>query len=218
MRIATPAAAAAALLSLALPARAQEVRVDTAALVQMAADSTPRTSLQKGTWSLSFAAPGYGSGERAEFGVWEMVGARTNLGLTLGVSVIGAESESNGSESSVAETDVDLGIALKRYVMEPREVTPFLLGSIAVGGRYDRRDSPQYDETVRSAQAAVRAAVGVEWFPVRRVSLSGQTGFGMFVGRADVEQEMPDGTTYEGKNSQVSFQSFTSALSLHIYF
>lgn len=217
MRIATLAAAA-ALLSLALPARAQEVRVDTAAAVYVTADTTPRTSLQKGTWSLSFAAPGYGSGERAEFGVWEMVGARTNLGLALGVTVIGAETESGSGESSLAETDVDLGIALKRYVMEPREVTPFLLGSVAVGGRYDRRESPQYDETIRGTNASVRAAVGVEWFPVRRVSLSGQTGFGVFAGRAEVEQEMPDGTRHETETSQVSFQSFTSALSLHIYF
>jgi hypothetical protein len=217
MRIATLAAAA-ALLSLALPARAQEVRVDTAALVYAAADSTWRTSLQKGTWSLSFAAPGYGAGERAEFGAWEMVGARTNLGLTLGVGVIGAEVETGGGEWNVAETDVDLGIAVKRYVMEPREVTPFLLGSVAVGGRYDRRESPQYDETIRSTSAAVRAAVGVEWFPVRRVSLSGQTGFGLFAGRSDVETETPDGTRQKAETSQVSFQSFTSALSLHIYF
>jgi hypothetical protein len=214
MRFATLAAAA-ALLCFSVPARSQQAAADTSLA---AADTTPRTSLQKGAWSLSFAAPGYGTGERAEFGVWEMVGARTNVGFTLGVSVLGAETEGSSGEATVADTDVDLGLNVKRYVMEPREVTPYLLGSVSIGGRYERREGQEYEETSRGTSASLRAGVGVEWFPVRRVSVSGHTGFGMFAGHMDNEQELPDGTHREGETRQAYFQSFTSALLLQIYF
>jgi hypothetical protein len=216
MRFATFAAAA-ALSFIALPAFAQEPAL-AADSTLAAADAMTRTSLQKGVWSLSFDAPGYGGGERGEFGVWEMVGARTNLGLTLGVSVVGAEAEGSSGDATVAETDVDLGITVKRYVMEPREVTPFLLGSAAIGGSYERREGQQYEESSRGVNAMLRAGVGVEWFPARRVSLSGHTGFGLFAGRIDIDQEFPDGTTRDGETSQMYVQSFTSALSLHIWF
>lgn len=214
MRFATLAAAA-ALLS-AVPAHAQESAVDDSTLA--AADTTPRTSLRKGVWSLSFAAPGYAGGERGEFGVWEMVGARTNLGLTLGVSVVGAEAEGSSGDATVAETGIDLGVTVKRYVMEPREVTPFLLGSAVIGGNYERREGQQYEESSRGVNANLRAGVGVEWFPVRRASLSGHTGFSLFAGRMEHDQELPDGTTRDGETSQMYVQSFTSALSLHIWF
>jgi hypothetical protein len=77
MRTLSLSAAAAALLLLSAPVHAQDDGTDT----------IPRTSLQKGTWSLSFQAPVFGGGGTGEFGVWEMVGARTNLGLVLSVYV-----------------------------------------------------------------------------------------------------------------------------------
>lgn len=217
MRIPACAAAVAALLLLAVPARAQDAAT---AADTTATDTLPRTSLQKGSWSLSFAPPGYsGSGERSEFGVWEMVGARTNLGLTLAVAVYGSESEiDSGGETTMASTLVDVGVSVKRYVMAPRDVTPFVLGSAALGGRFERREADEFTETIRGMNVGARAAVGVEWFPVRRMSLSGQTGFGFQTGRYDTEQEFPDDTRREGELRSVSFNSFTSALSLHIYF
>lgn len=221
------AAASAALLALAVPARAQETPspADTTAFalaVPVPADTAPRTSLQKGSWSLSFVPPGYGGGgERAEFGAWEMVGARTNLGLTLAVSVYGSEGEYNGGAATAtqASTFVELGMDVRRYVMAPREVTPFLLGGAAIGGRFERRDASNgYDETTRGMNATLRAAAGVEWFPVRRLSISGQTGFSLTAGRFSMEQDAPESPPVSSESSSLGVRSFTSALTLQIYF
>jgi hypothetical protein len=220
MRIRAHAAAAAALLSPALPAAAQDAAPAADSIVAVIDDTVPRTSLQKGTWSLSFVPPGYsGSGERTEFGAWEMVGPRTNLGITLAVAVDGSESDGGGGGGTDATTLVSLGASVKQYVMAPRDVTPFLLGGIAIGGVFTRRDrSDGFEESSRGMNGNVRAAVGAEWFPVRRMSLSGFTGFSLNVTRADIDQTWPDETEIEGEASYFSFRSFTSALWLQIYF
>ncbi|WP_420129821.1 hypothetical protein [Longimicrobium sp.] len=214
------AAAAAALLSLALPAAAQTA-VPANTTLAVAADTLPRTSLQKGNWSLSFTPPGYsgGSGERAEFGAWEMVGERTNLGLVLAVSVYGTDSEaSGGGEATTASTDVGVGVNVKRYLMTPRDVTPFLIAGASIGGRFERRDGPQdYEETTRGMNSSVLGGVGVEWFPTRRFSLSGQTGFMVQSGRYETETDMADDHR-ESETRSAGFRSFTSALSMQIYF
>ena len=185
----------------------------------MAADTVPRTSLQKGSWSLSFIAPGYSAGERAEFGAWEMMGPRTNLGITLVIAVDGNDQAGSSGSGTEASTSVSLGANVKQYVMAPREVTPFLLGSVAIGGAFSRRDrSDGYDDSSRGMTGNVRAAVGAEWFPVRRMSLSGFTGFTLNASRFDVEQTWPDGTEGEGESSFFSFRTFASALWLQIYF
>jgi hypothetical protein len=212
------AAAAAALLSLALPAAAQNAADTTLAVP---ADTLPRTSLQKGNWSLSFTPPGYGggNGERAEFGAWEMVGERTNLGLVLAVSVFGADTESSGGGSATtASTDVGVGVNVKRYLTTPRDVTPFLIAGASIGGRFERRDGAQgYAETTRGMNSSVLGGVGVEWFPTRRFSLSGQTGFTVQSGRYEIETDLPDDHR-ESETRSAGFRSFTSGLSMQIYF
>lgn len=220
MRIPARAAAAAALLSLALPAAAQDAAPPADAAVAVLEDTVPRTSLQKGSWSLSFVPPGYGgSGERTEFGAWEMVGPRTNLGITLAVSVDGYETEGGGGGGTEATTSVSLGASVKQYVMAPRDVTPFLLGGVSIGGAFSRRDRDDgYHDTSRAGIGTARAAVGAEWFPARRMSLSGFTGFSLHASRYDAEQTWPDGKEIDGQGSSFSFRTFTSALWLQICF
>ena len=220
MRIPAYAAAAAAMLLLAVPAAAQDGAPGVDSTVIAIQDTVPRTSLQKGTWSLSFVPPGYsGSGERTEFGAWEMVGPRTNLGITLAVAVDGSDTEGSGGDGTDASTSVSLGASVKQYVTAPRDVTPFLLGGVAIGGVFTRRDrSDGFEESSRGMNGNVRAAVGAEWFPVRRMSLSGFTGFTLNVTRADIEQTWPDEREIDGEASYFSFRTFTSALWLQIYF
>lgn len=219
MRLVTVMAAA-VLPCIAVPARSQQPATAADTALAAVADTTPRTSLQKGAWSLSFVPPGYESaGERAEFGVWEMVGARTNLGLTLGVAVDGSDTEGDGGDDTDAATSVTLGASVKRYVVAPREVTPYLLGGASIGGSYNRRDrSDGYDVTSRAVNVGVRAAVGVEWFPVRRVSVSGQTGFSLTATRYEAEARYPDGNETSAEGRSLGFRSFTSGLSLQIWF
>jgi hypothetical protein len=206
-------AAFAAPLLLSIPARAQD------AAAAAAADTTPRTSLQKGTWSLSFQAPVYGSGGGSgEFGVWEMVGSRTNLGFTLIVGVSGVDYEGDRDQTD-ATTTVGVGLNLRRYVVEPREVTPYVQGTASIGGSYSRRDdSAGYSSEDRGVDVGLSAAVGAEWFPVRRMSVAGHTGFGISMRRFEQHQEAPDGKEFDQDGSSMHFRSFTTALTVQIYF
>ncbi|HST59198.1 MAG TPA: hypothetical protein VLK84_10925 [Longimicrobium sp.] len=220
MHIRRFAAAAIAVLALAAPARAQDVPAQDAP-----ADSAPPlpNGLRKGAWSLSFVAPGYSGlgGETAEFGVWEMVGPRTNVGVTLDLSVAGQSRETSGAnDQTTAYTRLGLGLNARRYLATSRSVVPYVHGRVFGRVGFDRRDDvgSGFEENVRSLGAGADAGVGVEWFPVRQVSLSGHTGvrFSSFNYTSEVttpEQEERESTSREG-----IFQTFTSALSLRIYF
>ena len=213
MRTLSLSAAAAALLLLSASARAQD------AATEAAADTMPRTSLQKGTWSLSFQAPVYGSGGgTGEFGVWEMVGTRTNLGFTLGISVGGVDVDGERDQTE-AVTRVGVGLNVRRYLVEPREVTPYLQGTASIGGSYQRRDdSDGYEAEDRGVEAGLEAAVGAEWFPVRRMSVAGHTGFGLFARRFEQHQKSPSGAEFDQDGSSLHVRSFTTGLSVQIYF
>jgi hypothetical protein len=216
MRNSAVAAAAAALLSLAAPARAQEV-----VLVTEGAEALPRNSLQKGAWSLSFALPG--SDRDGTLGAWKMVGPRTNLGVFVGVGAIRSDGETDTPagerETTETRTSLDVGVQARRYVTDPADVAPFLFGAVSVGtSRQERDDESAYDSRMSGTQAGLSAGVGVEWFPVRRVSISGQTGFTVNAGLSDGAQGLPDGgeATYDGTFMGVG--TFTSGLTLQIYF
>jgi hypothetical protein len=204
---------AAAAVLLAAPARAQEAPADTTA-------GDPTYGPRKGAWSLSFTAPGYALGERVELGVWEMVGARTNLGLTLEVAVYGGERDGDGGgDQDLANTSVGLGLNARRYLAMSRPVMPYLQGRVFGRGSYSRRegDGPAKDVN-RVATAGVEGVLGAEWFPVRHVSLSGHTGLRFSRTTQDQEVQDPQGNEYEVSTREMGFQTFTSALALQIYF
>lgn len=208
-------AAAAAVLALAAPVRAQDVATVTTADT-VAAPS--RTSLQKGTWSLSFVAPGYSGGERAQFGIWEMMGSRTNVGLTLELSVAGRDREQDGDDLTEASTSAGLGINVRRYAGPERVVMPFVQGGVFGRGGYSRREGESYDTDVKVFSAGVEAGIGAEWFPVRYFSLSGYTGARLSTLRYEEDYTAPDDTEHTSTSSEGAFQAFTSALSVSIYF
>lgn len=210
-RITTFAALACALA--AVPAAAQDDPVFT---VTVDTTPAPPNGLAKGAWSLSFAAFG---GERAEFGVWEMIGSRTNLGLSLEVNAFGRERDLDGSEETTeATTSVGLGVNVRRFLATERRVAPFVQGRIFGRGSYTRRESGDFEEVTRGRNVGAEAGVGAEWFPVRQFSVSGYTGARFTAGRYEVEQEDPEGETVEAAYNDGGFQTFTSALSVHIYF
>ena len=200
----------AAAVLLAVPLRAQDASVDSVA--------PPPNGLQKGAWSLSFVAPGYSANETAEFGVWEMVGPRTNLGVTLEVLVGGREQETDSGESTAASTSVGLGFNVRQYLASARHVAPYVQGRLFGRGSYQRYESTSADDSNRGAYAGVEAALGAEWFPVRQFSLSGHTGVRLSASRFRQELTTPTGEQREASSNEGQFQTFTSALAVRIYF
>jgi hypothetical protein len=217
MRIPAVTAAAAALLSLAAPAHAQDV----VAAAPAPADSISGNSLQKGTWSLSFMLPG-GGGSGA-VGAWKMISPRTNLGVFAGLTVNRSESDVGTPlgerEVTDSRTLLDVGVQAKRYVIDRDEVAPFLFGSASIGtARETREDETTYDVRNRVAQGTLTAGAGVEWFPVRRVSVAGYTGLSVHAGLSDSEQGLSDGGDVTYDTTFLGAGTFTSGLTLQIYF
>lgn len=204
-RIVTTAACA---LLAAAPVRAQEATPDT----------IPRTSLQKGAWSLSFDVPAYGANAGSgSFGGWKMVGERTNLGLIVAIQVSDRDESTSGSDYDRESTWLSPGLHVRRYVGTIRDVTPFLAAGInGYAGRSTNRQGATSVET-RVYGASVQGGVGVEWFPVRRVSLAGHTGAQVQVFKSDDEIQTDTGPR-GGNQRTLDVATFTSRLSLQIYF
>jgi opacity protein-like surface antigen len=204
-RIVTTAAAVCALLA-AAPVRAQEAAQDTA----------PRTSLQKGAWSLAFDLP-IAVGGSSRLGAWKMVGARTNLGVSLEVQTRDADGRRDSATANEQYHAVELGVEARRYLSPADEVTPFATAGVFgfIGRRAQEAGATRGETSYRGA--AVHAGAGVEWFPVRRVSLAGHTGVRLNVYDGEITARHNDVET-EGEDSAIDFTTFTSRLSLQIYF
>lgn len=200
-------AALAAALALAAPARAQEAPADT----------LPPNSLQPGTWSLSFQAPGYSGGGTADVGAWRMVSPRTNLGVSLGLGLTTEDRDGDVNPGTVHEATARLGLNVRRYMAPEREVTPFLLAGVAGYASRARYQTPGRKLRERAYGASAEAGLGVEWFPVRRFSVAGSMGLSLTASRARREAENPDGER-DDRAWLLDLRTSTSRLSVQIYF
>lgn len=210
IRSALLSAAAAALL--ALPAAAQDtIPADTAA---------PRNGLRDGARSLQFDLPSYGgSVATGAFGVWQMVGARTNLGITLGISANVRDRDYDDAEQSDRGTYLQLGLAAKRYASTDGPVAPFALGRVfAYSSRLEREADVGFRDEQKILGGGVEGGLGVEWFPVRHLSVGGYTGVSVGGESLNGETERPNEPRREYDESGAFFRTFTSTLSVHLYF
>lgn len=199
------AATLAVLALLAVPARAQ---------APASADSAAVHSLRKGAWSISLEAPL--SGGTSQAGVWKMVDDRTNVGVTVGLNV-GVGNAALPSDALVAtdEFTVRLGLGARRYAMVTKSVAPFVTGTLYGSGSHIKLSGEDEgpEQTVTTWGAGVLGGVGAEWFPVRRVSVSGTTGINLRYTRGTSEA-----SGREFKADELSLGTFTSGLALQIYF
>lgn len=204
-RIVTTTVAICALVA-AVPVRAQEA----------AQDTVPRTSLQKGAWSLAFDLP-IGVGGSSQLGAWKMVGARTNLGVSLELQTRDVDARRDSATAGEQYHAVELGVEARRYLSPAEEVTPFATAGVFgfIGRREQEAGATRGETTYRGV--GVHAGVGVEWFPVRRVSLAGHTGVRLNVYDGEMTARY-NGVESEGEDSALDFTTFTSRLSLQIYF
>ena len=146
-----------------------------------------------------------------------MVGERTNLGLIVGLQVSSRDESSDGSEREQGSSALSLGLHARRYARTIRDVTPFVTAGIdAQAGRGTQRQG-EASTRGRGYGASAQAGLGVEWFPVRRMSVAGHTGATIGVYASENEYRS-DTDTREHNQTSVDFGTFTSRLSLQIYF
>jgi opacity protein-like surface antigen len=203
-RIVTTAVCA---LLAAAPVRAQDA----------APDTIPRTSLQKGAWSLSFDPPVYGGLGTGSLGAWKMVGQRTNLGVSVRAHTRLTDSRSDSVTLGENSAGVELGLDARRYLAPAREVTPFATGGVfAFYAEYDQNFGTSVGER-HLYGTGVSAGAGLEWFPVRRVSFAGHTGVRLNVNIGESAIRTGNGER-NARERGLEFATFTSRLSLQVYF
>lgn len=182
-----------------------------------APDTIPRTSLQKGAWSLSFDPPVYGGLGTGSLGAWKMVGERTNLGVSVRAHTRLSESHSDSTRIGENTAGVELGLDARRYLAPAGEVTPFATGGVfAFFAEYDQAYGTSVGER-HLYGGGVSAGAGLEWFPVRRVSFAGHTGVRLNVHTAELTSRS-GGRERNARERGLEFATFTSRLSLQVYF
>lgn len=156
-----------------------------------------------GDYVLSFELPeGGGPG----FGMGFQASTRTRLGFFLRGQWSRAESEdgTTGAESSASSWAVEGGPELRIYGLQNRRVLPFF--HLAAAGGYAEAANGTTQTTFGG-----ELGFGAEWFPVRSVGISGQTGL---VARRFRNEPAGPGPVTTG----IATELFRSGLSLNLYF
>jgi len=160
-------------------------------------------ALAEGRTSIAFAIPQSGS---TSFGIWKQLSPTRALGLQGSVLYGRHESEFANHEST--QFQISVAPAMKWYRSLTPTVAPFLRGSVGVG--YNRSEQLSGDIRIETDGFNVNASagIGVDWFPLRSISIGGFTGLSGALGRVDSGTE---------RNS-LTLGTTTSALTMHIYF
>lgn len=158
---------------------------------------------QRGARSLQLSAVG-----RNEVGLWRMLSERTNVGLGVGIGLARRETE----DSAVGEQtawNVSLVPSLKRYGATVGRFAPYLFASLPLSLAGQSRDEAEGS----GLGIGAAGAVGLDWFPVRNVSVGSHAG--LQVNRQSSEHQSG---TIESESTQTVLGTFSSGFTLHIYF
>jgi len=188
-------------LILATPAAAQQL-------------DPPINSLVPGARSLAFGRLGEGT---SAIEYWRMRSAHTNQGLIVAFSTGYSRSTladaASQRQSSGGAVSVSAGPAVRRYASVTERVNPFFYGHALVGYGYSTSQVPPDRRDHRHAfLGSVSTGVGLEWFPVPQISLSGQAGVRISTQLDRVEYER-----HTSENLSVGFSTFGAALMLNLY-
>lgn len=146
-----------------------------------------------------------------EVGVWRMVSDRTSVGLAVGGIVEHMTSDGSGMTSRL----LTVGPQFKHYGSTTGTLLPYLHGGASVGTSEFRTNQAPDQRENRSTNRLLTAdlAVGLDWFPVRRISLGGYTGL-----RASVLSNRSRSSSGSGNGSEWRVGTFTSGIGAHLYF
>jgi hypothetical protein len=148
------------------------------------------------------------------------VGDRSRVELGIGFSANRARADGGGAGERTDEDGLaELRLAVRRYMDPESRVVPFLLAAVSGLHHWSTLDAEgpagSYSENQRGTGLSIEAGGGVEWFPAARVGISGEAGVGARALRARSRfPSHPD----PRERSYVGFRTFTSALSLTLYF
>lgn len=138
-------------------------------------------------------------------GFWRMVSGRTALGLSGSVQGI----RNTQGDSELSRTMVVVSPRVKRYRSTEGAILPYLHGAL-LAGVTDFGGGSSED---RSTLLGATAALGLDWFPVRRVGLGGHAGLGL----TRTWSEIDNPVVGDLERSSWTLQTFTAAIQVQLY-
>ena len=189
-RLPAAALALAATLAAAPAARAQEIAGENA--------------LRPGASSINL-----GISPEPSVGYWRMLSGRTALGVVGSAEAI----RDSSGDDELSRTLLTVSPQVKRYRSTEGAILPYLHGALFASVIDLGSSTPGVGGDDRSTVLGGTAAVGLDWFPVRRVSLGGHAGLGLL--RAASSIGGADGDDFESVDW--SLQTFTAAIQVQLY-
>lgn len=155
---------------------------------------TSHPASERGNHSLSLSL--YGG---PQIGYWVRKSGRTDLGVDFGAS--GMFHEDNTTFSLTATP------ALKRYLAPAGALAPYTyIGAPFTYGRSTSHIDGSPDDSHSSVVAGGIVGLGLDWFPVRQVSIGGHAGLTAYYWKP------------EGDESTLVIQTLTSGVRVQFYF
>lgn len=174
------------------------------AVLPLAAQQSSPAAFEPGRRAIEVQVP---DGASSSIAIWWVRSPERQVGLNTSFSVT-----SDRAADGERRTSWGFGIG-PTFLRQLASVGPLVphwrLGASVGAGGSSSPSSP------RTVSLAGRGGVGVEWFPVDRVSIGANVGAGVNFSRQSAD---PPGATGRISSSRISLSSGTSALSMKLYF
>lgn len=142
----------------------------------VAAHPTPPGPLaERGTWALGFALP---SSEGSTFSLWKVRSPETALGVegSFSWALSDRDLEDPWIDRQSHRLLLQLRPTLKRYRPLRNRVAPYLYYQALAGFSGHKSEHGAREATSTRADLGLGVGLGVDWFPLQRVSIGGRTG------------------------------------------
>ena len=192
-----------------------------------AADSLPQGPLaERGTWALGFDLR---SGEGNSFSLWRVRSPKTALGLEASLSWRRHESEFQSPDRSdlrYQSLSLEFRPTLKRYRPLRDGIAAYVYGQ-GLGGFSGSRSDNGGSTRGRSRSMIDRGVglgLGVDWFPLERISVGGRTGLSLSYSFGDSRSWVTSSsseylsTAHPTYDRNLYLRAFVSKLTALVYF
>ncbi len=183
-----------------------------------AADSPQGPLAERGTWALGFDLR---SSEGSSFSLWRVRSPKTALGLEASLywRLIESDYESPGrSDRRYQRLCLEFRPTLKRYRPLRDGIAAYVYGQGLAGFWGMKRDR---DDSVSMIDLGVGLGLGVDWFPLQRISVGGRTGLSMSYGFGESSRSssLPgEVDTYLSTDRALYLRAFVSKVTALVYF
>ncbi|MCY3735980.1 MAG: hypothetical protein OXG13_06230 [Gemmatimonadaceae bacterium] len=185
-----------------------------------AADSLPQGPLaERGTWALGFDLR---SGEGSSFSLWRVRSPKTALGLEASLywRLMESDYESPArSDRRYQRLCLEFRPTLKRYRPLRDGIAAYVYGQGLAGFWGTQREDR--DDTVSRIDLGVGLGLGVDWFPLQRISVGGRTGLSMSYGFGESSRSSSltgEVDTYLSTDRDLYLRAFVSKVTALVYF